>query len=108
MALAAGEVPVPLARRLFLAARWTSDPARLDHAGVPTAWQAERSNPVTASAEIVRAPAAGVRFGRVPADAGYGLVHHSGKGFSEGRLQGGCVEPLASSGTRRSTRTTSD
>src|SRR3546814_6635292 len=33
--LAKGEVPVPVALRLFLPASWTSDPARLKRAGVP-------------------------------------------------------------------------
>lgn len=73
LTLASGEVPVPIALRLFLPEGWTSDAGRLDQAGVPAAWRAHRTKPEMALAEIDRAIAAGVHFGCVRADAGYGL-----------------------------------
>jgi len=73
LTLARGEVPVALALRLFLPETWTSDPARLDKAGVPEAERAVRSKPEIALAELDRLIAAGVRFRAVLADAGYGI-----------------------------------
>lgn len=73
LTLACGEVPVMVGLRLFLPESWTSDPARLDHAGVPDDHRAYRTKPEIALAEIDRVRAAGVRFGCVLADAGYGL-----------------------------------
>jgi len=73
LTLARGEVPVMIALRLFLPESWTSDAARLKRAGVPVEYRAPRSKPEIALAEIDRAMAAGVRFGCVLADAGYGL-----------------------------------
>lgn len=61
---------VPL--RLFLPESWTSNLARLKRAGVPIEHRGARSKPEIALAEIDRVIAAGVRFGRVLADAGYG------------------------------------
>ena len=73
LTLARGEVPVMIALRLFLPESWTSDPARLKRAGVPVEHRAARTKPEIALAEIDRVLAAGVRFGCVLADAGYGL-----------------------------------
>ncbi|WP_439923272.1 IS701 family transposase [Nitrobacter sp. JJSN] len=73
LTLACGEVPVMVALRLFLPESWTSDPARLKRAGVPVEHRAGRTKPEIALAEIDRVLAAGVRFGCVLADAGYGL-----------------------------------
>jgi len=73
LTLATDEVPIAVALRLFLPESWTGDPARLDRAGVPEAWQAPRTKPEIALAEIDRLIAAGVSFGTVLADAGYGL-----------------------------------
>lgn len=73
LTLACGEVPVMIALRLFLPESWTSDPARLKRAGVPVEHRAARTKPEIALAEIDRVLAAGVRFGCVLADAGYGL-----------------------------------
>lgn len=72
LTLARGEVPVGLALRLFLPAEWTDDPARCEAAGVPEAWRAPRTKLEIALAELDRVVAAGVRFGCVLADAGYG------------------------------------
>ena len=73
MTLASGEVPVMLSLRLFLPESWTSDTARMTRAGVPEPFQSYRTKPEIAIEEIDRAIAAGVRFGCVLADAGYGL-----------------------------------
>jgi SRSO17 transposase len=72
LTLARGEVPVMVALRLFLPDSWTSDRVRLKRAGVPTEYQTARTKLEIALAEIDRMIAAGVRFGCVLADAGYG------------------------------------
>jgi SRSO17 transposase len=71
--LARGEVPVMVGLRLFLPETWTSDPARMAAARVPIDRQVFRSKPEIAIEEVDRIRAAGVRFGCVVADAGYGL-----------------------------------
>ena len=73
LTLARGEVPVMLALRLFLPESWTSKRARLERAGVPSEYRTARTKPEMALAEIDRVIAAGVRFGCVLADAGYGM-----------------------------------
>ena len=62
-----------LTLRLFLPESWTSKRARLERSGVPTEYRTVRTKPEMARAEIDRVIAAGVRFGYVPADAGYGI-----------------------------------
>ena len=86
LTLARGEVPVMLTLRLFLPESWTSDAARLKRAGVPVEYQTPRSKPEIALAEIDRAMAAGVRFGCVLADAGYGLSAPFRQGLTARRL----------------------
>lgn len=71
--LASGEVPLMLSLRLFLPESWTNDTARMDKAGVPAAFQKYHTKPEIAIEEIDRVIAAGMRFGCVLADAGYGL-----------------------------------
>jgi SRSO17 transposase len=71
--LASGEVPLMLSLRLFLPESWTSDEARMIKAGVPEEFRQARTKPELAIEEIDRIAAAGVRFGCVLADAGYGL-----------------------------------
>src|SRR5947199_10264896 len=73
LTLARGEVPVMIALRLFVPESWTSDPMRMERAGVPVEYRTARTKPEIALAEIDRVTAAGVRFGCVLADAGYGL-----------------------------------
>src|ERR1700683_4723354 len=73
LTLARGEVPVMVALRLFVPESWTSNPVRLKRAGVPVEYRAARTKPEIALAEIDRVMAAGMRFGCVLADAGYGL-----------------------------------
>jgi SRSO17 transposase len=73
LTLSSGEVPIMVGLRLFLPESWTSDPARLDSARVPDDHRAYSTKPEIALTEIDRVRAAGVRFGCVLADAGYGL-----------------------------------
>jgi SRSO17 transposase len=86
VSLARGEVPVMLALRLFLPENWTSNRARLQRAGVPAEYQTARTKPEIALAEIDRAITAGVRFGCVLADAGYGLSAPFRQGLSARKL----------------------
>ncbi|MFL5574967.1 MAG: IS701 family transposase, partial [Gemmatimonadaceae bacterium] len=72
LTLARDEVPVCVALRLFLPSEWTDDPARCRAAGVPEARRAYRTKGEIALAELDRVLAAGVRFGCVLADMGYG------------------------------------
>ena len=73
LTLAKHEVPVPIMLRLFLPETWIKDPERLQHAGVPEALWTERSKPEIALVELRRVMQAGVSFGAVLADAGYGI-----------------------------------
>ena len=82
LTLARHEVPVPVGLRLFLPKAWTDDPARCAGAGVPQATWEPRTKPEIALTEIYRVIAAGVRFGCVLADAGYGLSAAFRQGLS--------------------------
>lgn len=73
LTLAAREVPLPIALRLFLPEEWTEDPERCRRAGVPDERQVHRTKGEIALEEIDRVLAAGVQFGCVLADAGYGI-----------------------------------
>ena len=64
---------MPVALRLFLPEEWTGDAARCARAGVPEAATTPASKGEIALAELDRVRAAGVRFGCVLADAGYGM-----------------------------------
>ena len=86
LTLARGEVPVMVALRLFLPESWTSDPVRLERAGVPAEYRTARTKPEIALAEIDRMIAAGVRFGCVLADAGYGLSAPFRQGLTARKL----------------------
>jgi len=86
LTLAHGEVPVMAAMRLFLPESWTNDRARLKRAGVPVECRAARTKPEVALAEIDRVIAAGVRFGCVVADAGYGLSARFRQGLTTRKL----------------------
>jgi SRSO17 transposase len=82
LTLARGEVPVAVALRLFLPESWTADATRMSKAGVPETWQATRTKPEIALGEIDRVTAAGLTFGIVLADAGYGLSAAFRQGLS--------------------------
>jgi SRSO17 transposase len=86
LTLARSEVPVMLALRLFLPEIWTSDRARLKRAGVPAEHQTARTKPEIALAELDRVIAAGVRFGCVLADAGYGMSAPFRQGLTTRKL----------------------
>src|SRR6202158_2668584 len=73
LTLARGEVPVMVGLRLFLPESWTGDQARLERACVPAECLSPRTKSAIALAELDRLIAAGVRFGAVLADAGYGM-----------------------------------
>ena len=73
LTLARVEVPVMVGLRLFLPETWTGDEARLERAGVPAEYRSARTKSEIALAELDRLIAAGVRFGTVLADAGYGM-----------------------------------
>ena len=73
LTLAKDEVPIPIVLRLFLPDTWIKDPERLQRAGVPEAFWTERSKPEIALTELQRLMQAGVSFGAVLADAGYGI-----------------------------------
>ena len=82
LTLACHEVPVPVGLRLFLPKAWTGDPARCAAAGVPEQVRDPLTKPEIALAEIDRVIEAGVRFGCVLADAGYGLSAPFRQGLS--------------------------
>lgn len=86
LTLARGEVPVMLALRLFVPESWTSDRARLERAGVPAEYRTARTKPEMALTEIDRVIAAGVRFGCVLADAGYGMSASFRQGLTDRKL----------------------
>lgn len=98
LTLASGEVPIMVALRLLLPESWTSDPARLIRASVPEALSVYWTKLETAPAEIDRARAAGLRFGCVLADAGYGLSAP----FRQARASEDLSGRLASPSSRRS------
>lgn len=80
--LAQDEVPVMVGLRLFLPESWTSDPDRMIRARVPDAQRSYKTKPEIALEEIDRTRTAGVRFGCVLADAGYGLSAPFRQGLS--------------------------
>jgi SRSO17 transposase len=86
LTLARDEVPVAVGLRLFLPESWTANPARMEHAGVPEIWRNARTKPEMALDEIDRLTAAGMRFGTVLADAGYGLSAPFRQGLSARKL----------------------
>ena len=86
LTLARREVPIMLALRLFLPESWTSDPARLKRAGVPKAYRKPRPKAEVALEELDRVMAAGVRFGCVLTDAGYGQSASFRRGLTDREL----------------------
>ncbi len=83
LTLARGEVPVSVGLRLFLPEAWADDPERRARAGVPGEHRRRLATTEVALEEIDRVLAAGVRFGRVVADAGHGISAAFRRGLSE-------------------------
>jgi SRSO17 transposase len=86
LTLARGEVPIMLALRLFLPESWASNRTRLRRAGVPAEYRMARTKPEMALVELDRVIAAGVRFGCVLADAGYGMSAPFRQGLTARKL----------------------
>jgi SRSO17 transposase len=82
LTLARGEVPVAVGLRLFLPESWTADADRMRRAGVPDQCRSPRTKPEIALAEIDRLLKAGLNFGTVLADAGYGVSAPFRQGLS--------------------------
>ncbi|HEX9966541.1 MAG TPA: IS701 family transposase [Solirubrobacterales bacterium] len=82
LTLARNEVPVAVGLRLFLPESWTGDADRMSRAGVPEASRSPRTKPEIALTEIDRVMAAGLTFGTVLADAGYGMSGAFRQGLS--------------------------
>ena len=83
LTLARGEVPAPVGLRLFLPGAWAADPGRCARAGVPEEHRRASARAEIALAEVDRVIAAGARFGRVVADAGYGASAAFRRGLGE-------------------------
>jgi SRSO17 transposase len=98
LSLAGQEVPLPVGLRLFLPEEWIKDPERCAAAGVPEEAIVVRSKGEIALAELDRLRAAGVRFGLVLADAGYG----ASATFRHGLDERGLRWAVAFRATRRS------
>jgi SRSO17 transposase len=82
LTLARDELPAPVGLRLYLPQAWTNDPVRCKRAKVPEAIS-YRPKWRIALDEIDRVRAAGVRFGCVLADAGYGMCAEFRRGLSQ-------------------------
>jgi SRSO17 transposase len=82
LTLARGEVPVPIVLSLYLPETWTEDGPRRHIAGVPEEL-VFRPKWKIALDEIRRVMKAGVRFGDVLADAGYGACSEFRAALSE-------------------------
>lgn len=75
--LANGRFAAPVDVRLYLPRQWCDDPARCNKAGIPEKDRVFRTKEDLAFEMVEHAHAAGLRFGWVGADAGYG----KGPGF---------------------------
>lgn len=73
LTLASNEVPVPVSLHLFLPETWAADADRCTETGIPEEHRQALAKTDIALMEIDRIMAAGARFGRVVADAGYGV-----------------------------------
>jgi SRSO17 transposase len=86
LTLARGEVPVPVALRLFLPESWDGDSRRRRKCRVPEVVR-HRPKWKIALEEVDRVLAAGARFAEVLADAGYGSCGEFRQGLSERQLR---------------------
>jgi SRSO17 transposase len=76
------EVPVALCMQLYLPKSWTNDPERLDKARVPVSERRFRTKAEIALDLIDELLAAGVEFGAISVDAGYGIGRDLRHGLS--------------------------
>jgi SRSO17 transposase len=86
LTLAKGEVPVPVALRLFLPASWAGDLKRCAEVGIPPGQCVHKEKWQLALEELDRVRAAGVEFGLVLADAAYGTCAEFRRGLSARHL----------------------
>jgi len=77
------EVPLPIGLRLLLPEAWAADATRCTEAGIPAEHRRAFAKTEIALMEIDRLLAAGARFGRVVADAGYGASAAFRSGMSK-------------------------
>jgi len=82
LTLARAKVPVAVGLRLSLPEAWADDPERCARAGVPEEHRRPLAKTEIALEEIDRVLAAGAHFGRVVADAGYGISAAFRRGLS--------------------------
>jgi SRSO17 transposase len=82
LTMARQEVPACMALRLFLPQEWTDDAPRCAKAGVPPERSRHRTKGQIAVEELDRVLSAGVQFGVVLADAGYGMSAEFRKALS--------------------------
>ncbi|MBX3200701.1 MAG: IS701 family transposase [Labilithrix sp.] len=83
--LAKDDVPVPVALRLYLPEAWANDKKRRARVDVPDAIEFQPKWRIALD-EVRRLKKAGVRFGTVLADAGYGVCADFRRGLSEEKL----------------------
>jgi SRSO17 transposase len=83
LTLARDKVPVPVSLGLFLPEEWARDPDRCARAGVPEEHRRALAKTDLALVKVDQVIAAGARFGRVVADAGYGISAAFRRGLSE-------------------------
>jgi SRSO17 transposase len=86
LTLARDDVPLPIGLRLYLPESWASDKKRREKVGVP-ADVLFRKKWRIALDEVARVKEAGVKFGTVLGDAGYGACSEFRRGLSEMNLQ---------------------
>jgi SRSO17 transposase len=82
LTLARHDIPIAVGLRLFLPESWTKDLTRMAKTGVPEPFRRPLTKPEIALEEIDRLMTAGVHFGAVLADAGYGLSASFRQGLS--------------------------
>ena len=83
--LARDDIPIPIALRLYLPEPWARDKERRAKVGVPEGVEFQPKWRIALD-EIRRLKKAGVRFGTVLADAGYGVCAGFRRGLSDEQL----------------------
>lgn len=86
LTLARDDVPLPIGLRLYLPESWASDKKKREKVGVPDDVVFRKKWRIALD-EVRRVKEAGVRFGTVLGDAGYGACSEFRRGLSEMELQ---------------------